>query len=134
MNANNKQIGGSHYQTSAIQHWDFTWENRYNQFEYCVTKYVDRHRKKKGIEDVEKALHHCEKFCEVYEPSSARGRWSKSQLLAYCESKNFDEYQTEIHLAIHSGEPEVAKKFIKEYLEELYSEPTSHYTNPDQHV
>jgi hypothetical protein len=67
--ANKRQVGGNHYSTSpcadAMQHWDWCWQNSYDQFQYCITKYVHRHRLKDGVRDLEKALHHLEKYIEV---------------------------------------------------------------------
>ena len=66
MSANDKQFGGDHYKNpNAEEHWDFTWRMRYNQFEYCATKYVLRCWKKNGLQDLEKARHHLEKYLEV---------------------------------------------------------------------
>lgn len=68
MSANDKQVGGDHYRTrSGMQHWDWCWENRYDQFQYCITKYVDRHKRKNGLEDLYKARHHLEKYIELLE-------------------------------------------------------------------
>ncbi len=64
MNANSRQVGGEHYK-GAIQHWDYALlalENRY--LEGNVTKYVARHRKKAGLQDLEKALHYLDKLIE----------------------------------------------------------------------
>lgn len=68
MSANDKQIGGAHYNTGhAMQHWDWAWQQKYDQFQYCITKYVDRHKKKNGLEDLYKARHHLEKYIELLE-------------------------------------------------------------------
>lgn len=64
MNANSRQVGGEHYK-GAIQHWDYALlalENRY--LEGNVTKYVARHRKKNGAQDLEKAQHYLDKLIE----------------------------------------------------------------------
>jgi hypothetical protein len=65
--ANDKQIGGNHYGNHIIQHWDFAWQNDYDQFQYCITKYVHRHKYKNGLEDLRKAQHHLEKYIELLE-------------------------------------------------------------------
>lgn len=64
MNAhvNATQVGGSHYQ-SEFQHWDFVLlvlQGRY--LEGCITKYVTRHHKKNGRQDLEKARHYLVKL------------------------------------------------------------------------
>ena len=74
MSANDRQEGGSHYQTTVtgtnLQHWDICWQLEYDQFQYCITKYVDRHKRKNGKEDLLKALHHLEKYIEVAYPNT----------------------------------------------------------------
>lgn len=65
-NANARQVGGSHYQ-SEYQHWDFVrlcLGNRY--LEGCFSKYVARHRKKNGLQDLGKALHYLDKIIELF--------------------------------------------------------------------
>jgi hypothetical protein len=59
-----KQVGGDHYQT-PIQHWDFVVANDLDYFQGCITKYVTRHKKKNGLQDLEKALHFLIKYIEV---------------------------------------------------------------------
>ena len=63
--ANEIQIGGSHYQTGDIQHWDIIigWEDGYA--EGNATKYLSRWRKKHGVQDLEKARHYLVKAIEM---------------------------------------------------------------------
>ena len=64
--ANSHQVGGQHYKGHGeVEHWDFSWANNYDQFQYCITKYVHRHKYKGGIEDLKKARHHLDKYIEV---------------------------------------------------------------------
>jgi hypothetical protein len=65
MSANEIQIGGDHYKTQAIQPWDFIALNNLGYLEGCVVKYVSRHAKKGGIEDLNKAKHYLEKLIEL---------------------------------------------------------------------
>ena len=68
MNANNRQVGGSHYQ-SKVQHWDLMCRNDVPYLQASATKYVVRWRKRpkdKGIEDLEKCLHYIEKIHDEY--------------------------------------------------------------------
>lgn len=66
--SNDIQIGGSHYHTdSDFQHWDFAVQalrNRY--FESNITKYVFRHKKKNGLQDLEKAFHYLDKLESLF--------------------------------------------------------------------
>jgi hypothetical protein len=64
MNANDRQVGGTHYQNS-FQHWDLAHELNLGYFEGQISKYVTRHRFKKGREDAEKALHFTDKLAEL---------------------------------------------------------------------
>lgn len=68
MPANDKQVGGKHYKRDGImEHWDFTWENGYDQFQYIITKWVHRWRDKGGITDLRKARHALDKYIELEE-------------------------------------------------------------------
>jgi hypothetical protein len=64
MSANDSQVAGTHYK-AGIQHWDYVLmalQGRY--LEGNITKYVTRHRKKNGVQDLEKALHYMAKLIE----------------------------------------------------------------------
>lgn len=62
-NANDKQVGGKHYQ-SKYQHWDFVRDMQLDYFLGCATKYITR-RKGNRKEDLEKAHHFLNKKCET---------------------------------------------------------------------
>jgi hypothetical protein len=64
MNANAKQIQGSHYQTS-IQPWDAITDWELGFLDGCAVKYLARWRKKGGVDDLRKAVHFIEKLIEV---------------------------------------------------------------------
>lgn len=65
--ANSKQVGGTHYADGGeCQHWDFVAVNGLGYLEGCATKYVTRHRKKHGAQDLQKALHYIEKLTEMF--------------------------------------------------------------------
>lgn len=61
--ANDMQVGGTHYR-SSYQHWDLALEIPYSYLEAAATKYVTRHKKKGGPEDLKKALHYTNKLQE----------------------------------------------------------------------
>ena len=63
--ANDRQVGGTHYKAEAYQHWDFAIDAGLPYLEGQVTKYIDRHQRKKGREDFEKAIHFLEKLREA---------------------------------------------------------------------
>jgi len=59
-----KQVGGAHYASQTIQPIDFIYENNLGYMEGNVIKYVTRHRKKNGAEDLRKAIHYLEMLLE----------------------------------------------------------------------
>jgi len=64
MNANAKQIQGSHYMTE-IQPWDAITDWELGFLDGCAVKYLSRWRKKGGVNDLRKAVHFIEKLIEV---------------------------------------------------------------------
>lgn len=67
MNSNDTQVGGSHYKGTTYQHWDFVLsalDGRY--LEGNITKYIARHRKKNGLQDLQKARHYLSKLIEEF--------------------------------------------------------------------
>lgn len=64
MSANETQVGGTHYRNS-FQHWDLCHELDLGYFEGQITKYITRHRFKKGQEDLDKAIHFTQKLREL---------------------------------------------------------------------
>lgn len=65
MSVNEKQVGGSHYKSKAIQPWDFIAINGIPYLEGCAIKYLCRWREKGGIADLEKAKHYIDKVIEL---------------------------------------------------------------------
>ena len=59
-----KQIGGSHYKDFVIQPSEFIHKNRIGFLEGNVIKYVCRHNKKMGRQDLEKAKHYIDLILE----------------------------------------------------------------------
>lgn len=55
-----KQVGGSHYSSMAIQPVEFITANNLGFLEGNVVKYICRHHAKNGAEDIKKAIHYCE--------------------------------------------------------------------------
>lgn len=52
-----RQEGGSHYKDMKIQPIEYAMANELNACEFNVLKYLSRHRRKGGKEDLEKAKH-----------------------------------------------------------------------------
>ena len=71
MNADERQVGGSHYRDTANQngiqqHWNRMWlQYREAWFVGNITKYVERYRSKNGLQDLEKARHYLDKLIEL---------------------------------------------------------------------
>ncbi|UOF83003.1 hypothetical protein [Caudoviricetes sp.] len=75
MSANDKQVGGSHYQKGAVQHWDLAIEHDIPYTLGCATKYLFRWKDKNGIQDLEKAMHYLQKTREC--ASTISKRWTE---------------------------------------------------------
>jgi hypothetical protein len=65
MDANDLQIGGTHYKRCAIQPWDYIAANDLDYFQGTIIKYITRWSAKGGVEDLEKARHFLDKYIEV---------------------------------------------------------------------
>lgn len=63
--ANNTQVGGTHYKSKKIQPWDYIAANELGYFDGNVVKYVSRWQDKGGVADLEKALHYLQKLIEL---------------------------------------------------------------------
>jgi hypothetical protein len=65
-NTGDKQVGGDHYQM-PIQPIEFIVANDIPYREANVIKYVCRHYKKAGADDIKKAIHYLEMILEEYD-------------------------------------------------------------------
>ena len=66
MQANDKQVGGSHYK-GGEQHWDRVRRMGLDYFQAQITKYVERCWRKDGLDDIKKAEHFIQKYIEILE-------------------------------------------------------------------
>jgi len=73
MSANDRQEFGDHYQ-AGFQHWDLIEKYGVGYLEGCATKYITRHRKKNGVQDLIKAKHYTEKLLEMAHSHNRRAR------------------------------------------------------------
>lgn len=62
---NSRQVGGVHYKTGGEEHWDRVDRLGLDYFQGQITKYVERWKKKNGLEDLKKAQHFLEKYIEL---------------------------------------------------------------------
>ena len=53
-----EQVGGKHYSSMKIQPAEFINENKLLFAEGNAIKYICRHAKKGGVQDIEKAIHY----------------------------------------------------------------------------
>ena len=65
--ASERQIGGDHYKTLAIQPGDYIRENGIGWYEGNAIKYITRHKQKGEKQDIEKAIHYLELILEEYD-------------------------------------------------------------------
>lgn len=62
------QEGGDHYKSMKIQPIEYAMANGFNMCEGNVLKYISRHRRKNGREDLEKAKHMIDLLIEMEYP------------------------------------------------------------------
>lgn len=71
MKALDRQVGGSHYKSYKIQPVEFITENDLSYIEGCVIKYICRHRRKNGKDDLLKAIHYIELLIDQVYPEKS---------------------------------------------------------------
>lgn len=59
------QEGGDHYKQMKIQPVEFIHANRIPYMEACAIKYVCRHKRKNGAEDLRKARHYIDLLLQL---------------------------------------------------------------------
>lgn len=59
-----RQVGGDHYKDMAIQPSEFIYKNGLNWLQGNAIKYVVRHARKGGAQDLEKAKHYIDLLME----------------------------------------------------------------------
>ena len=59
-----KQIGGSHYKDFKIMPIEYITQNKLDFCEGNIVKYISRHEKKNGAEDIRKVIHYAELILE----------------------------------------------------------------------
>lgn len=64
LHPNARQVAGNHYE-AEYQHWDFVIQWNVPYLPAQVTKYLTRHKRKNGREDLEKAIHYAEKMLDL---------------------------------------------------------------------
>lgn len=65
--ADKRQEGGTHYATDFWQTWNLIVPMKWSAFQFEIINYVDRYKRKNGIEDLKKARHWLDKLIEIEE-------------------------------------------------------------------
>lgn len=128
MNANERQVAGSHY-AGEYQHWDFVVDLNLNYFEAQISRYISRAPRKNGFEDLSKALHYIQKYREVLQSSgwvSRLVRWFRttgftalvqqndSKFWQFCEANNVSEKGRIVLAFVLSGELSLAENYLRD--------------------
>lgn len=105
MTANTRQVGGTHYR-SDFQHWDFVETTGLGYVEGCATKYLARHRKKNGAQDIEKAAHYIEKLIELHDNFDRvnRGHCNTDVAMMFCRANNLESEEAVIIIRLATWE------------------------------
>lgn len=106
MNANDRQVAGTHYRTT-YQHWDLAHYLDLGYFEGQISKYITRHRSKKGREDAEKALHFAQKLTELakHHGQTPRHKFIALDVLkSYCDANDMNIRELSILRALFQWE------------------------------
>ena len=72
MKASEQQIGGSHYNSLAIQPDEYIYRNQIGFHEGCIIKYATRWRNKGGQQDLEKIKHFVDLLIQREDEAKAR--------------------------------------------------------------
>lgn len=123
--ASEKEIGGNHYKNGNMQPLDIIAAIDLNFFQGNIVKYVTRHSKKNGLEDLKKAYHYCQlgKEYDPYNssnliPSFRIDEWINEYSQATSISKSF------LHSVINQ-EWDKASDYIKDAARKEYKEEIS---------
>ena len=125
MTANETQISGLHYKT-GYQAWDFTLDALGGCFFLGnANKYITRHAKKNGAEDLKKAKHYLLKYQElatqarIREPALVSPEAARVLLTHYAEENDLSLQAQEILSLIMAGLIEEATHALSNLIMEL---------------
>ena len=60
-----RQVGGNHYIDFEIMPIEYISKNKLDFLEGNIIKYISRHKKKNGAEDIRKVIHYAELILEL---------------------------------------------------------------------
>lgn len=122
MSANDRQVGGNHYK-GDLQHWDFVLALNLPYLEAQVVRYVTRHKKKGGAEDLEKAIHFLQKL------EDQRAKALEYWLDVYQQANNLEEREYDTIELLILGRYGESMAQIQSILVTEYGEADKSYTN-----
>ncbi len=101
------QIGGTHYKTD-YEHWDLALNVNMGYLEGCATKYVARHKKKGGPEDLKKALHYTNKLIEnaprLAPSRRVNRRWVNHECIHFFEANDLSGQECAVIMGLSTWE------------------------------
>lgn len=127
MSANDKQVGGSHYQ-SEYQHWDLMIDLYGQDYPKAqITRYVSRWRKKNGVQDLEKSVHYAEKLLELVENGRRTYKENLTNVYKFCTLNKLNSEDSDlICAAMQAATWEAVKTLIASLNTLIASEVASH--------
>ena len=122
MSANDKQVGGTHYQ-SSFQHWDYMAEKFGSiYFKGVVTKYLVRWRKKNGVEDLQKAKHYLEKLMEVLDHGVVQTPLPSATAAGFCKSNALERGDAAAVMAVFRAQDEADLALAMKLIDNIIAE------------
>lgn len=123
--ANERQVGGDHYKTGAIEHWDVVHDADVPYLLAVASKYVARHHLKAGREDLEKAIHYQEKWLEkrIHGEALLARSWrvGSKELLRWCVAAELQAAEVRVlYTMLCARGSEESLQLTRELLEQRY--------------
>lgn len=125
MSANNTQIGGKHYK-SEYQHWDFVQDMGLGYLIGCATKYVARHRKKNGKQDLEKAVHYINKHTETNRGETHKNTTKRKTINCFVADNNIGQREAWVVEYLCKGRNNDALMVMQDLIEEYEEDEEFH--------
>ena len=111
MAANDRQVGGIHYKTGGEEHWDRVDRLGLDYFQGQITKYVERWKRKNGVQDLHKARHFLDKYIELEEKKVAAEVAKRAAVMETSGSAP----SREVYERIEKGRCDVSPAPVKPY-------------------
>lgn len=123
-----EQVGGDHYASTGLQHWDLCARHDVHYLLGCASKYVARHRRKNGREDLEKAVSYLERYGRARSDGETRYYEERlvppEEFVAWAAASRLDPRDLPVLLAIMcTCQHHVALAMLREMIELEYPVP-----------